>query len=211
MRFCKNFNVICYDTLFKTRQGYTMRSIFILLFAFLTLFAADKSYEYGDLEERHDGLLIEVKTHNLANGVGKFYYASGKLRGETPFKDGKREGMGKTYYESGELQGEAPFKNDVIEGVKKSYFTSGRLQSETPFQNDQAEGIATLYYESGKIQSQTPFHANKAEGVAKLFDENGKLSYEVTFEHSIAIKGFAYDAKGSKTPMSENELKTVGL
>jgi len=159
----------------------------MLLFAFLTLFAADKSYEYGDLEERHDGLLIEVKTHNLANGVGKFYYPSGKLRGETPFKDGKREGMGKTYYESGELQGEAPFKNDVIEGVKKSYFTSGRLQSETPFQNDQAEGVA------------------------KIFDESGQLSYEITFEHSVAQKGFAYDAKGSKTPMSEEQLKTVGL
>lgn len=187
-----------------------MRWLLILLLS-VTLYGAEKIYEYGDLEERHDGVLIEVKTHALANGTGKFYYDSGKLRGETPFKEGKREGVGKTYYESGELQGETPFKNDVVEGLRKSYFTSGRVQSETPFINDKAEGIAKIYYPSGKLQSETPFHENKAEGISKLYYESGKLTNEIEFKNSSPVSGFQYDEKGAKTPMSEAQLKAMNL
>ncbi len=120
-----------------------MKFVMLLLLS-LTLYGADKIYEYGDLEVQDDGTLIETKTKVLANGIGKFYYDSGRVRGETPFKDGKREGLGKTYYETGELQSETLFKNDMIEGLRKSYFTSGKVQSETPFVNDKAQGVAKI-------------------------------------------------------------------
>lgn len=187
-----------------------MKFLMLLLLS-LSLYGADKVYEYGDLEERHDGLLIEVKTHELANGVGKFYHDSGKLRGETPFKAGKREGIGKTYFESGALQGETPFKNDVIEGMRKTYFDSGRVQSETPFKNNKAEGIAKIYYESGKLQSETSFVGNKAEGIAKLYYETGKIANEIEFKQSIPVRGFQYDEKGVKTAMSEAQIKEMSL
>jgi antitoxin component YwqK of YwqJK toxin-antitoxin module len=193
----------------KYRYGDFIMKLWMLLLLSLSLFATEKIYKYGDLEERHDGVLIEIKTQNLANGIGNFFYETGELRGETPFKNGIREGMGKTYYISGKLHGETPFKNDKIEGLKKEYYESGKLQSETLFKNDKAEGIAKLYYESGKLQSETPFKNNKAEGIAKVYYESGKIANEIEFKESKALRGFAYDEKGNKVHMSNAELDRI--
>ena len=203
-----DFNMLPFAQIYRRIEK--MKFLLLLLLS-LTLYAADKIYEYGDLEEKPDGVLVEVKTHALATGIGKFYYDSGRLRGETPFKEGKREGTGKTYYETGELQGETPFKNDVIEGLKKGYFVSGKVQSETPFVHDKAEGIAKIYYPSGKLQSETPFKENKAEGISKLYYESGKIANEIEFKQSNPVRGFQYDAKGTKSAMSEEQIKEMGL
>lgn len=163
-----------------------MKLLMIVLLS-LTLYAADKSYKYGDLEERNDGLLVETTTQAPANGIGNFYYESGKLRGETPFREGIREGIAKTYYES------------------------GKLQSETTFKNDRVEDITKFYYESGKIQSETPFKNTKAQGIAKFYDESGKLKHEIEFEESKVIKAFAYEKKGNKTQLSNTQIQDMGF
>ena len=56
-----------------------MKFVMLLLLS-LTLYGADKIYQYGDLEVKDDGTLIETKTQALANGIGKLYYDSGRLR-----------------------------------------------------------------------------------------------------------------------------------
>ena len=91
------------------------------------LYAAEVKYALEDLTVREDGLLVETKTLKLANGVGQLLYESGKLKSETPFKEGIREGVGKTYYESGKLQSETPFKADKMQGLKKEYYESGEV------------------------------------------------------------------------------------
>jgi len=173
----------------------------------ISLFAADKYYDYGDLYERNDGALLEVSTKTLANGIGRFYYVSGQLKGETPFKDGIREGMGKTFYDSGRLKGETPFHNDKIEGIKKEYYESGALLSETPFSNNNAEGLAKFYYPNGTLQGESSFKQSKADGTTKLYNKAGKLIRTIEFKDGIVLKAFDYNAKGVAKPLDPKHIK----
>jgi len=173
----------------------------------ISLFAADKYYEYGDLDERDDGALIEVSTKALANGIGRFYYESGQLKGETPFKDGLREGMGKTFYDSGRLKGETSFKNDQIEGLKKEYYESGTLLSETPFLKNHAEGLAKFYYPNGTLEGETFFVHDQAEGTTKLYNKEGKLVRTIEFKKGIVLKAFDYNTKGEAAPLDPTHIK----
>jgi len=173
----------------------------------ISLFAADKYYQYGDLNERYDGALVEVKTQALANGIGQFYYDSGKLKGETPFKNGIREGIGKTYYDSGRLKGETPFHNDKIEGMKKEYYESGTLLSETPFVSDNAEGLAKFYYPTGTLQGESFFKHNRADGMTKLYNKSGKLIRTIEFKEGIVIKAFDYNALGEAKAIDPKLVK----
>lgn len=46
------------------------------------------------------------------------YYSSGKLKSETPFKDGKREGIAKFYDEDGKLVTELIYKDGYLINIK---------------------------------------------------------------------------------------------
>lgn len=170
------------------------------------LYAAEVKYALEDLTVREDGLLVETKTYKLANGIGQFFYESGRLKSETPFKDGIREGLGKTYYESGKLQSETPFKADKMQGLKKEYYESGVVQSELFFVNDEAHGMAKMYYPTGKLQGETPFKNNRPDGITKLYNPKGKLLRTIEFKEGEVVQGFDYDAKGKKKELSLEEL-----
>ena len=181
--------------------------VWITLLCFvLGAYAAELKYALEDLTVREDGLLVETKTLKLANGVGQLFYESGKIKSETPFKEGIREGVGKTYYESGKLQSETPFKNDKMEGLKKEYYESGVVQSELFFVNDEAHGMAKMYYPTGKLQGETPFKKNKPDGTAKLFSPKTQLLRTIEFKEGEVVQGFDYDAKGKKKELSKEEL-----
>ena len=64
------------------------------------------------------------------------YHPNGRLKGETPYKNGKREGISKFYYESGKLKEENPFKNGKREGLMKSYRENGKLFATILYKND---------------------------------------------------------------------------
>ena len=170
------------------------------------LYATEVKYALEDLTVREDGLLVEAKTLKLANGIGQFFYESGRLKSETPFKDGIREGLGKTYYESGKLQSETPFKADKMQGLKKEYYESGVVQSELFFVNDEAHGIAKMYYPTGKLQGETPFKNNQPDGITKLYNPKGVLLRTIEFKEGEVIQGFDYDANGKKKELSMEEL-----
>ncbi|ATB69005.1 hypothetical protein SJPD1_0892 [Sulfurospirillum diekertiae] len=177
-----------------------------LMFSAMVLLGAETHYAVEDLDVREDGTLIEVKTQKLANGIGQFFYESGKIKSETPFKEGLRDGLGKMYYESGKLQSETPFKNDKIEGLKKEYYESGVLRTEVTFVNDQAEGVGKFYYPTGKLQGETPFKKNQPDGITKLFNPAGKLIRTIEFKEGNIVKGYDYNDQGTKLELSRDEL-----
>jgi antitoxin component YwqK of YwqJK toxin-antitoxin module len=177
-----------------------------LMFSAMVLLGAETHYAVEDLDVSEDGTLIEVKTQKLANGIGQFFYESGKIKSETPFKEGLRDGLGKMYYESGKLQSETPFKNDKIEGLKKEYYESGVLRTEVTFVNDQAEGVGKFYYPTGKLQGETPFKKNQPDGITKLFNPAGKLIRTIEFKEGNIVKGYDYNDQGTKLELSRDEL-----
>ncbi|MDD2382939.1 MAG: toxin-antitoxin system YwqK family antitoxin [Sulfurospirillaceae bacterium] len=177
-----------------------------LMFSIVILCAAEAHYTNGELSVRDDGVLIETKTQKPANGIGEIFYESGKLKSETPFKNGLRDGLGKSYYESGKIRSETPFRNDKTEGLKKEYYESGIVQTEVTFVNDIAEGITKFYYPSGKLQGESLFKNNKADGITKLYSPVGQLIRTIEFKEGDVVKGFDYDAKGNKTELRREEL-----
>lgn len=177
-----------------------------LLCFVLGLYAAEHKYALEDLTVREDGFLVETKTLKLANGIGQLRDESGKIKSETPFKEGIREGLGKTYYASGKLQSETPFKADKIEGVKKEYYESGVVRSEIFFVNDEAHGVAKMYYPTGKLQGETPFKNNRPDGIAKLYNPKGQLLRTIEFKEGEVITGFDYGVKGDKKELSKEAL-----
>ena len=70
---------------------------FILALTFLFLFSGSV---YGEEE------------------VKKEYWDNGKLKYETPYKNGKLEGRATRWYETGEKRGEVHFKNGKQEGLR---------------------------------------------------------------------------------------------
>ena len=64
-----------------------------------------------------DGFCID----NKEEGVSKWYYESGALNREVPFKNGLNEGVGKSYYENGQLAVERGWRNGKEEGLWKCF------------------------------------------------------------------------------------------
>jgi len=177
-----------------------------LMFLAIVLFGAETHYAVEDLDVREDGVLIEAKTLKLANGIGQFFYESGKIKSETPFKEGLRDGLGKLYYESGKVKSETPFKNDKVEGLKKEYYETGVVQTEVPFVNDEAEGVGKFYYPTGKLQGETPFKKNQPDGITKLYNQAGQLIRTIEFKEGEIVKGYDYNDQGTKLELSREEL-----
>lgn len=83
--------------------------------------------------------------------VEKEYYPDGKIKSETPYKDGKKDGIEKTYNASGHLFSEIPFKDGVRVGTARLYYDNGKVMSEVEWKNDKIVGEAKLYDENGSL------------------------------------------------------------
>ena len=121
------------------------------------------------------------------------YYKNGSLELEQPIisKNGRSltHGMEKWYYESGNLREEIPYKEGkVVEGIIKQYYESGQLKSEAPFKEGNREGISKAYYESGKLESERSYKNFKLDGFAIYYDENGRTTTKHLYKEGIQIK-----------------------
>ena len=91
-----------------------MKLIISILLLTIVTFAQNTTYLDGT-ECECDSIII-------------FYYESGRIKAESPYKNGNINGIVKGYYESGKLAGTANYKNGTLEGYKKC--TDGRMGNE---------------------------------------------------------------------------------
>lgn len=95
------------------------------------------------------------------SGVKRYYYTSGKLKIEIPYKNGKINGVRKHYYEDGALQAERSYKNGKEFGIEKYYYEDGSLSLEIPYKDGRYEGVARYYYRDGTLKRKIFFKNNK--------------------------------------------------
>lgn len=78
--------------------------------------------------------LVECKNDKdkIDGCIDRWYYESGGLKYETPYKDGKSHGIDKSYWENGKLLYETIYENDKKNGIEKWYWSNGQLQHEIP-------------------------------------------------------------------------------
>jgi antitoxin component YwqK of YwqJK toxin-antitoxin module len=122
--------------------------------------SADSSYR---LIFYHDG---------LANGTVRDYFTNGILRGEQYYIEGKQNGVGRYYYASGKLSSIFPYKNGMLEGERKDYYESGKLKGYMNFIHDRPVGVSRYYYESGNIQYENTY-VNGTVTTSKNYQEIG--------------------------------------
>lgn len=119
--------------------------IITLILSFTTLSFAKGKDEIKYLE---DGSIIikwydnsgvlESEKHYKLDGISKYYYKSGALKFETPYKNGITEGVAKDYYETGEVMTNIPYKNDKQEGTAKRFNKNGKLLAEVTLKENKA-------------------------------------------------------------------------
>ena len=123
-----------------------LKSVFI---GFLSFHSVDTTIHSIDAT-----MLKECKSEEdkISGCVNRYYYESGNLKSEIPYKNGEKEGIGKWYYENGNIRREIPYGK--VDGIVKKYYESGNLEREIPYKNGEREGIGKWYYESGNLNTQ---------------------------------------------------------
>jgi antitoxin component YwqK of YwqJK toxin-antitoxin module len=74
----------------------------------------------------HDGILF--------SGVGYENWPDGKLKSETPYRDGYRHGVDREWYPSGQLKSEQHFENGGAHGTSRQWYESGALKSDETYE-----------------------------------------------------------------------------
>ena len=119
-----------------------------VLMGFLSFHSVDTTIHSIDAT-----MLKECKSEEdkISGCVNRYYYESGNLHIETPYKNRKKEGIEKWYYENGNLWREIPYKNNKAEGIEKWYYENGKLMAEIPYLNNLFHGDTRFYTEDGKL------------------------------------------------------------
>jgi len=107
------------------------------------------------------------------NGITKTYFASGELKSEVNYINGRMNGIAKTYFENGKLKSETPYLENKINGLVNVYNENGHIKSESQFTNGNLNGVVKEYYESGKLKNETTYENGKVkDGIYKSYYEN---------------------------------------
>jgi len=158
-----------------------------------------KDGAYNWYDEKTNVLKEEITySDDLKHGPFRTFYASGSVKTEGDYQNGRINGIVKEFYEKGNLKGtwifenyevkeiyqyypseiilkeERKYRKGVLHGVLKEYFESRAVKSETPYVRGEIHGIARTYYENRVIREITKYVRGE-EVQAKLYDENGKL------------------------------------
>ncbi len=113
-----------------------------------------------------------------ADGVQTEYYESGKIRGESQYKDGELHGVTKLYYENGFLQEEAHYYKGQRHGITRKYYTNGLLSERTFYRYGKIHGVPFIF----KYGDIDPSRHGSGQGQENNQEENYNVILKVVPE-----------------------------
>jgi len=131
---------------------------------------------------------------NKIEGVARVFSQS-RLIWEMPYENSKAEGTAKFYYESGKLKGEYQYRNDQREGIARNYYESGELFSEILYEGDKIEGVAKFFYNHGKLKEEIPYKDGKTEGYHNFYTKDGKPLCKILYGDDKTLSGTCADGR----------------
>ncbi len=136
------------------------------------------------------GLLIGkgVSKNNgeVLTGPWEFYFPAGNKKGVGTYNDkGGKEGVWKYYYVNGQLKGEEFYRDGKQEGKETYYFDHGVVSSRSTYKNGETDGEQTTYYKDGVIRVIDQYANGKLNGLIKNFSTTGLLSSEAVYVNDL--------------------------
>lgn len=119
--------------------------------------------------------------------VKKTFFPSGKIREETPYKNGQPHGLAKLYYESGAIHQESQYINGKANGVSKFFRQDGSLKFESNFKGGQQHGFDRLYDNKGNLVSNINYAFGKKDGKAVIYNNDGTVC-NLVYKEDVEIE-----------------------
>ncbi len=131
----------------------------------------DDKYEEGDYKS------------NRKTGIWKRYYASGNLKSEITYSNGRASGAFTTYYdEPGKVEEQGNQKGRVLTGSFKRYHPNGTIAQEKNFNDKgQSEGPQKYVFENGVVELEFTTKAGVETGTATRRYPNGDIKEVVEY------------------------------
>jgi hypothetical protein len=143
----------------------------------------------------HDGDTINVvDKDSLKQGVWREFYAGGKLKSESVYKNNKKQGLEISWYNlSGCVKQEAYYNNGQLDGPVTYYYRNCKKEMTENYKNGVKEGLEISYHPNGRIKAEGYFKKGNLDGVYKVYNKNGQFDFEsrtttgpVDFEADVA-------------------------
>ena len=114
------------------------------------------------------------------DGFCRAWNETGKIKIEEVFTAGRLLSYTE-WFASGQIKSEIPYKQGRIHGIRKSWYENGQLARQCPYVEYMRHGVATSWYPSGRIKSEERFQSGLFHGINTYWDENGKQSGKQLF------------------------------
>jgi antitoxin component YwqK of YwqJK toxin-antitoxin module len=141
-----------------------------------------------DCGDHHD---LSKGDENI-EGVRKYYYDDGELKGVVEYHDNKRNGPWITYYRNGQIRDQKYFVNDLKEGTWAFWGIHGYKETETNYFHGYRDGLSTHWYADGK-KDYEEFYSDEGYTMVRTgFTEDGVKDFQSHF-HVFKINDFVMD------------------
>jgi len=115
--------------------------------------------------------------YNNRQKIQKYFYLSGKLKGETPYINGVKHGIERFYYPSGFLLMEKHYENDKVKGKIRYYYESGRLESEKFLFEGKEHGKTSVFFDNGNQAFETEMFNGVLDGIDIQYNRNKDIKF----------------------------------
>ena len=143
----------------------------------------EKVKYFDDDSLRHEGLI----KNNLANGLWKCFYKSGRLKNLVSYKEDKINGKTLFYYDNdgNSLKAEVLFSNDEIKGIYKEFYENKARKTILNYQYGKVNGKAQFFYKNGMLKIEGQYQDGFKTGVWNYYKETGEFHSKYKFKKGI--------------------------
>ncbi len=112
------------------------------------------------------------------------------------FKDKPAEGMIVEYYASGKLKSKTLYKNGLMDGPSKSWYEEGEKESVRFYLLGEKQGLHLGWWPNGNPKFQYQFTNGSYHGSFKEWYENGKLLHLFEYNHGAEVSAIGWRENG---------------
>lgn len=111
------------------------------------------------------------------DGMWRFYYESGNIRGTIVFDEGEASGKAIIYYneDKGGSMAQIDYDNGIKDGYYREYYKNGERKCQVEFKDDKMDGNAEFYFDSGLLKIEGKYKDGLKKGKWKHYTETGDL------------------------------------